>query len=318
MNPIADSSPPRRIVCLLPSLTELVFALGRGDQVVGVTHECDFPPEAVARGLPCLTRSVIPPGLPSAEIDRLVAERGGSLYDLDLALLDALEPDLILTQSQCDVCAVNERTVRATAADLRSRPRVETVNPTDLAGVQAMVIQVGEWIDARDHAQAWVDQFHATAATIAARRAGRPAARTIHLEWLDPPFVSGHWNPELIALAGGVELLGRAGAESRRCDWKAIAQADPDAILVACCGFDVTRAEVDLADLAQRSGSPWRSLRAVQAGNVTVVDGSAFFSRPGPRLEESLRIAAAALDDERCRDLAPPEGRLWRRWPAQG
>src|SRR5689334_12260633 len=211
-----------RIVSLLPSLTELVCALGRGDELVGVTHECDYPPGV--EFLPHLTRSRIAPQADSAAIDRAVSEQGGSLYDLDAGLLGDLKPDLILTQEQCDVCAVNEATVRRVAAHLPGPPRVESVNPTSLDEAHAMFRRVGELLNANAEAEALVARFKATAAEIAHRRAGRLPRRVLVLEWFAPPFSSGHWNPEIIALAGGVETLGEPGARSRRVSWDDVAQ----------------------------------------------------------------------------------------------
>jgi iron complex transport system substrate-binding protein len=296
-----------RVVSLLPSLTELVWALGRGADLVGVTHECDFPP-GVER-LPHLTRSRIPAGASSIEIDRLVSEQGGSLYDLDAERLAELRPDLVLTQAQCDVCAVNEAAVRRCALALPGSPHVESVNPTDLAGVHAMFRRVGDLLGARDEAEALVNRFGATAAEVARRRRGHSVPSVVLLEWLEPPFVAGHWNPELVALAGGREALGRAGAPSRRATWEELADARPEVVLLSPCGFTLERTEAELPALEARSA--WRSLPAVRDGRVVLVDGSAYFSRPGPRLDDSLRIAAAAIDPERCGDLAPDEG--WRR-----
>ena len=290
-----------RIVSLLPSLTELVCALGRGDELVGVTHECDFPPGVEL--LPHLTRSKIPAEATSAEIDALVSGQGGSLYDLDADGLAELRPDLILTQEQCDVCAVNEATVRRAAADLPGNPEVESVNPTDLEGIFAMFRRVGELLDAKGEAEAIVERFLATAEEVAGLVGDRPRPRVLILEWVDPPFSSGHWTPEIAAMAGGREVVGRAGERSRRVNWDEVAAADPEVILIAACGFSADRAEAELAAIANRP--EWRSLRAVRDGRVAVTDGSAYFSRPGPRLEASLRIAAAAIHPDLCGELAP-------------
>lgn len=297
-----------RIVSLLPSLTELVCALGRGADLVGVTHECDFPRDVVA-SLPRLTRSRIPADAPSAAIDELVVAQGGHLYDLDASLLAELRPDLILTQAQCDVCAVNETTVRRVAAGLPGPPHVASVNPTDLAEVFAMFRRVGAWIDAQEAAGSLVARFEATAAEVARRRLGRGAPRTLLLEWTDPPFIAGHWNPELVALAGGHEVLGRPGEPSRRATWDEVVAAEAEVILLSPCGFSLERTADELPLLEARP--EWAALPAVRAGRVVLVDGSSYFSRPGPRLEASLRIASAAIDPDRCGDLAPPEG--WRR-----
>ena len=292
-----------RIVSLLPSLTELVCALGRGDELVGVTHECDYPPGVEL--IPNLTRSNIPTEASSAAIDALVNEQRGSLYELDARALAELRPDLILTQEQCDVCAVNEMTVRRAAANLPHPTAVESVNPTDLEGLFAMFRRVGVLLDARPAAEALIDRFLETGDEIAKRLDGEPTVRALVLEWLDPPFSSGHWNPELVALAGGREVIGRAGERSERITWAAIEAADPEAILVSACGFGIDRAEAELAALADRP--EWNRLRAVRAGRVALTDGSAYFSRPGPRLEASIRIAAAFLHPGPCGDLAPAD-----------
>ena len=241
-----------RIVSLLPSLTELVCALGRGDDLVGVTHECDYPPGVEL--LPHLTRSRIPPDASSGAIDAMVAEQGGSLYELDESRLAELRPDLILTQEQCDVCAVNEATVRRSAASLPSSPIVEIVNPTDLDGVFAMFRTVGERLGALNQAELLIEGFEANSRRIAEGLQGRSTPRVLILEWLDPPFSSGHWNPAIVEKAGGREVLGRVGERSRRLSWSEIAEADPDVILVAACGFSIDRTEVDLTGVGELPG----------------------------------------------------------------
>lgn len=296
-----------RIVSLLPSLTELVFALGRGDSLVGVTHECDWPPEASS--LPRLTASRIPARADAAAIDAAVVEHGGSLYDLDESLLEALDPELVLTQSQCEACAVDERVVRSAAARLDRTVAVEGVNPTDLAGIYAMFRRVGDLLDARDRAEDLILRFEAMALRILERRSPEATRRVVLLEWTDPPFDSGHWNPELVALAGGVEVLGRPGRPARRLSWRQVVAARPEVLIVAPCGFDLERTEAELPALRRLPG--WSELPAVRRGLVTLVDGSAYFARPGPRLVESLAIAAAAIDPDRCTELAPTGG--WRR-----
>ena len=307
-----------RIVSLLPSLTELVCKLGRTSDLIGVTHECDYPVEV--KKLPHLTRSRIPGAASSAAIDALVADQAGSLYELDEQLLAELSPDLILTQEQCDVCAVNEAVVRRSARNLKSHAVVESVNPTTLAGVFAMFRRVGELIEAVQAADRLIGQFEETAAEIKGRQTARAGAgsairrpRVLLLEWLDPPYCSGHWNPEIIERAGGVEVLGKAGMKSRRVTWDEVAASLPDAIIVSPCGFDLGRTASELDALGSRS--EWSSLAAVKAGRVAAVDGSAYFSRPGPRLEASLRIAAAIIDPVTCAQLAPREELGWRILP---
>ena len=298
-----------RIVSLLPSLTELVCALGHQADLVGVTHECDFPP-GVER-LPHLTRSRIPTDATSAEIDSAVSAERGSLYELDDALVAALRPDLILTQSQCDVCAVNEAAVRRCASALPGSPRVESVEPIDWPGVATMFARVGALLGDRAAGEAIARGVEEDAASIRELRGAAPPVRVELLEWLDPPFVSGHWICDLLAMAGGTVVLGRSGQASRRATWAEIAEADPEALILSPCGFSLARAEQELPLLVARPG--WGSLSAARLGRVAVVDGNQFFSRPGPRLRDSLRIAAATIDPVRCGHLAPDHGWRWVR-----
>ena len=294
-----------RIVSLLPSLTELVCALGHRDDLVGVTHECDYP-EGVA-ALPHLTRSRIPSAATGAEIDALVSAQGGSLYELDAGLLARLEPDLILTQEQCDVCAVNEATVRLVAAALPGAPPVESVNPTCMDDVHGMFLRVGSLLgaEARGRAEGLVRKFVETSAAIGLRRDRRPKPRTLLLEWLDPPFTSGHWNPEIIAAADGVEPLARparsrgglTGLRSRRPP----RGGDRGALRVRPGSG---RAEME----AVVDRSEWQGLPAVRDGRVVLADGSAYFSRPGPG-SRPVCGSPRRRSTRRGADLAP-EGRL--------
>jgi iron complex transport system substrate-binding protein len=298
-----------RIVSLLPSLTELVCALGKRERLVGVTHECDYPPGVET--LPWLTRSNVPTTASSAEIDALVSARQGSLYTLDEERLAELAPDLILTQEQCDVCAVNEVVVQKAAARLPGRPRVESVSPLSLDGVFAMFRRVGELVDAGLNADALIADYRGTHDAIAGRLGPSPRRpRVLLLEWLDPPFCSGHWNPEIIAHAGGAEVVGRSGEASRRITWNEVAESRPEVVILSLCGFTVERAEQEWKAFVDRPEA--NILKSACVERMAIVDGSAFFSRPGPRLETSLRIAAAVIHPERLLDLAPPEGRGWR------
>lgn len=285
-----------RIVSLLPSATEIVCALGLEDQLVGVTHECDYP--AAVRGLPTVTHTLIPTDASSAEIDRLVRERLAgqrALYNLDLPTLERLRPDLIVTQALCDVCAVADEEVRAAACTLPGLPRVINLEPetlsqvfeairqvADAAGIPARGVEVVAALTAR------VD----TVARRAVRRGTRP--RVALLEWLDPPFAPGHWNPELERLAGGISVLGTEGVKSRTLAWDEVIAAAPEVIMISCCGFSVERTRADLPLLDGVPG--WAELPAVRAGRVFVVDGAAYFSRPGPRLVDSLELLAHAMD----------------------
>jgi len=287
-----------RIVSLLPSATEIVCGLGLGDQLVAVTHECDFP--AFVRDLPKATRTLVRKDASSAEIDRLVRQRlqgQRALYSLDLPTLEALRPDLIVTQALCDVCAVAEEEVQEAACRLPGRPRVVNLEPETLPQVLDAIRQVAQAAGVPAKGEETVRTLEARVQAVAARSAAlRHRPRVALLEWLDPPFSCGHWNPELVRLAGGEEILGRAGERSRTLTWDAVAAARPEVVFVACCGFDLERTLVDVDAL--RGAPAWRDLAAVRAGRVYVADGSQYFSRPGPRIVDSLEILAHALDPE--------------------
>jgi iron complex transport system substrate-binding protein len=284
-----------RIVSLLPSATEIVCALGLESSLVGVTHECDFPPAVAA--LPRVTRTLIPHDAASAEIDALVRERlktAQALYTLDLPALEALAPNLLVTQALCDVCAVADAEVRAAACALPGQPQVVNLEPTCLDDVFACLGMVAEAAGVGARGREVVAGLRERVAAVAARAAEVQPSPTVGvLEWIDPPFSSGHWTPELIALAGGRPLLGTAGTRSRTLAWDDVRAADPEVLLIACCGFDVARTRRDLPILARQPG--FDALTAVRTGRVYVTDGSAYFSRPGPRLVDSLEILAHAL-----------------------
>lgn len=288
-----------RIVSLLPSATEMVCALGLEEQLVGVTHECDYP--AFVRELPRVTRTLIPADATSAEIDQIVREQVQSkqaLYALDVPALEALQPDLIVTQALCDVCAVAEEEVRAAACMLPGAPRVINLAPQTLADALDAVCQVAIGAGVPERGDHLVEALKQRVEAVAARGIGEQRQpRVALLEWLDPPFSSGHWNPELVRLAGGMELLGRQGSKSRSVRWEEVIAAQPDVVFIACCGFGVERTMEDAKLLSSVPG--WSDLPAVQSGRVYVTDGSQYFNRPGPRLVDSLEILAHALDPER-------------------
>ena len=294
----------RRIVSLLPSATEVVCALGLADRLVGVTHECDWPPQV--RGLPTVTQTLIPSGASSAEIDALVRERLGTqaaLYTLDEDALAALRPDLIVTQALCDVCAVAEAEVAAAARRLPGAPRVVNLEPTTWSAVVDSVRAVGAaaGVDAEPVARALAARVEAVRRSVA----GRPRPRVAVLEWLDPPFSAGHWNPELAEIAGGVEVLGQAGEPSRTLDWAEVVAAQPEVVVVACCGFEVGRALDDVGVFDAVPG--WETVPAARDGRVFVVDGSGLFARPGPRLVEGAELLAHLFHGApRPRGVAPP------------
>jgi iron complex transport system substrate-binding protein len=282
-----------RIVSLLPSATEILFAIGAGDDVVGVTHECDFPADALR--LPRLTSSSQPEASSSAEIDRHVRaslHAGSSLYYLDSDLLEQLAPDLIVTQELCRVCAVSYEIVDRAAKRLTGDPRVVSLEPSSLDDVLANIEFVGELTGHVAGARALVDALCLRIETLrAAPPAPRP--RTLVLEWTDPPMGAGHWTPGLVELAGGSAILANSGANSQRLEWPAIAQADPDAVIVAPCGFDLERTREAVAELA--AIPEWSALRAHREGRVHLVDGNAYVNRPGPRLVDTAEIFAGFL-----------------------
>ena len=278
-----------RIVSLVPHATELLFALGLGGDVVGVTHECDHPPAALE--VEHVTRDVLPPGLGPREIDAAVRERtlnGDAIYELDRDALEALDPDLIVTQALCPVCAVSYEEVAEIAAELPSRPRVISLDPHTLGEALGDVRTVAEATGARD---AGVDLLQEAAARIDRVRLGTRAAtrpRVAAVEWLDPVFIAGHWTPQLIELAGGEDVIGMAGEPSQTVSWEELGAAAPDVVVAMPCGYDAERAHAEALAYAE-------PLRALGAARVVAVNASAYFSRPGPRLSEGVALLATIL-----------------------
>ncbi len=311
-----------RIVSLLPSATEIAAALGLGDQLVAVTHECDYPPEVVA-GKPVVTSSLIPkttsepfdgeegdePPPPSAsEIDRIVREAqasGESLYRIDIDLLREMKPDLILTQGLCDVCAVSHKAVVAAVEAVGPHIAVLDLQPTSLATVLDSFRQVGAATGREAESEvlsASVQSRWDAVREKAAKAAERP--RTLLLEWPDPPFTAGHWNPELLMLANGISgPWDVAGAPSRTLTWDEINAFAPEMVVLLACGMDAYRALDESYALLDAPG--WFELPAVKNGECYAVDGSAYFNRPGPRLAESAEILATILHPEIFTDMLP-------------
>jgi iron complex transport system substrate-binding protein len=282
-----------RIASLVPSSTEMLFALGLGDQVVAVTHECDWPPEAAS--IPHLTRTVIPEGLSAAEIDRAVRETVGAgrpLYELDAERLAKLDPELIVTQAVCDVCAVSYDDVGAVAATLPSKPRVISLDPMTLAEVLDDMRRLGDAAGATAESQLLREQARRRIDAVTQAVAGAPRPRVAAIEWLDPAFIAGHWVPEMIRLAGGEDVLGKAGERSRTAEWEEIAAARPEVMVVMPCGYDAERSAVEAESFKDR-------LTAVGAQQTVAVDASAYFSRPGPRLVEGVELLGHILHSDR-------------------
>jgi iron complex transport system substrate-binding protein len=284
-----------RVVSLLPSSTEILFGIGAGDRLVGVTHECDWP--AAAKALPALTSSLLPTNaVTAAQIDRHVranVHAGSSLYALDEQRLAELAPDLIVTQELCAVCAVSYDIVANAAKRLRGDPRVVSLEPSSLADVYDNIRFVGELVGADDGARALVETLQARERALRARTAAGPRPRTLVLEWTDPPMSGGHWTPGLVELAGGEPILANPGANSQALSWDAIAAADPEVAIVVPCGYDLPKA-LD-ATRALRGTPEWDGLRAVRSGRVYAMDGNAYVNRPGPRLVDSAEIFASAI-----------------------
>ena len=297
-----------RICSLLPSATEIVYALGLGDQLVGVTHECDYPPEATR--LPAVTRAVFDhAGSSSRAIHNHVTEAvhgGTSIYALDRDLLAELRPDLILTQELCEVCAVSYDEVARAVRVLPGEQRVLSLEPTSLDGVLQTIGELGRLAGAEPRAAELLAGLRERIERVGSVTKGaKDPPRVLCLEWLDPLFLGGHWVPEMVRLAGGRDGLTRPGRHSRQAPWREIASYDPTVIVLMPCGYDLGRTVEEYA----RWTLPevWPGLAAVRAGRVYATNGSAYFSRPGPRLVDGLEILAEILHPELFPRRKPPQ-----------
>lgn len=291
-----------RIASLVPSATELLFAMGLGPEVVAVTHECDYPPEAT--DLPQLTTSVIPAELPPADVDALVrglVQEGKPLYTLDAELLKEEAPDLIVAQQLCDVCAVSIEDVRAVAETIESKPQVISLDPTTIGEVLGDIRKIAQAVDEIAGGQAakdaGVDLLNSLADRIddvkialkdVGRDGGPERVPLVAIEWLDPVFIGGHWVPQMVELAGGIDFLGLPGEPSRESDWDELRAAQPRAAVLMQCGYDAARSAEEAEDFAAE-------LRSLGAERIFATDANAYFSRPGPRLIDGLELLAHAL-----------------------
>ena len=294
-----------RICSLLPGATEIAYLLGLGDQIVGVTHECDYPHEAKQK--PVVVRSVIDSSqLSCPEIDRRVGEllqAGRGLYSIDEAAFLASGPDVILTQGLCDVCALDYDDVVKAAQRLPRMPAILSLNPHSLSDVLEDISRVGAATGRETAAEALVQDLRRRIDAVGIREPEyRP--RVVCLEWFEPLYVAGHWVPELVTLAGGFDPLGRKGEPSFKIEWQSVLDAKPDVILLMPCGFDVRRAVKESTPLRKLNG--WNDLPAVKTGNVYALNGSAYFSRPGPRLVNGLEILARIIRPEQAGWSAAP------------
>ena len=276
-----------RVVSLLPAATEIVAALGALGRLVGVSHECDFPPEV--RSLPRVTRTRIDPAMPSRAIDRALADAkrtGVSPVEVDINLVAHLRPDVLIGQSVCDVCAVGEGELARLVTTLMPTPWVVTLHAHTLDEVFLDIRKVGEALELRDEAEELEAGLRYRLRRVAARVQGSTKVpRVLVLEWLDPPYVAGHWVPELVALAGGQDVGSTAGERSRPRPWDELTALAPELVVVALCGFDVPRAQVELDAVTDREARVLLERRRVE-----FLDGNAYTSRPGPRLVDSAEI----------------------------
>lgn len=285
-----------RVVTLLPSATEIVYALGV--EPVGVSHECDYPPEATE--LPSVNRSRVDPDASSAEINEQVAEAeaGDGVYAVDRDALAEVDPDVIVTQGVCDVCAVDHVLVEDAVADLGLDAEVLTMDVHGLDDLFHTIERVGEAIGREERASELLADLRARVAAVEESTADcEDSPRVAVLDWLDPVMVAGHWVPEMVATAGGTYGMEDAGAHSRGREWEEVREYDPDVLVVAPCGFDVDQTRANLTDVTERPG--WDELTAVRTGRVHVVDGHHYVNRSGPRLVDTLEFFAALIHPTR-------------------
>ncbi len=285
-----------RIASLLPSATEIAFALGLGDQVVAVSHECDYPPEASNR--PVLTKSAIHQKIhKSAEVDREVEKRGGDIYEIDEKLLETLKPDLILTQELCAVCAVSYTKVREAARILDADTKIVSLEPNNLEEIIDNIRLVGKITGKQSKADELAVQLSQRISRVREKtRNVKHRPRVFFMEWLQPPWAAGHWIPQMVDCAGGTEGIGTLGQPSRKVEWEKIVEYQPEIIVLSPCGFDVKQVLDEVHVLSSYQG--WDKIPAFQSSNIYAVNASAYFSRPGPRVVDGLDLLAHIIHPE--------------------
>ena len=286
-----------RICSLLPGATEIAYALGLGEQIVGVTHECDYPPDAQQK--PVMVHSAVDAQrMSGSEIDRMVGEllaAGKGLYHIDAAALLAANPDVILTQGLCEVCALDYNEVVKAAARLPRQPNIVSLNPHSLSDLLDDILRVGQATERIAAATSLAADLRQRIDSLGhSEPDNRP--RVVCLEWFEPLYTAGHWVPEMVALAGGFDVLGQPGEPSAKIEWRQVIEARPEVILLMPCGFDVRRTVKESTPLRSLPG--WEQIPAVRSGNVYAMNGSAYFSRPGPRLVNGLEILARIIHPE--------------------
>jgi iron complex transport system substrate-binding protein len=303
---------PARIVSLLASGTELVAALGLGDRLVGRSHECDHP--AWVKRLPAVSRPTFDVTGSSQEIDQRVRHllhAGQPLYEVDEAALTALAPDVLITQTHCEVCAVTPQDLAHGGGARLQRKEIVALRTGSLQEILDGFIEVARVLGAAAAGEALVAGVRHRLATLAGRMAALPRPSVVCLEWIEPVFAMGNWGPEIVAAAGGTDLLGTAGVHSTTTPWEAVRAADPQVLVVAPCGFGLARARQEMPLFAERPG--WSDLRAVRSGRVFVADGNFYFNRSGPMLFETPEILAEMLHPEAFPPLR--RGTVWAPWP---
>ena len=287
-----------RIVSLLPSATEIICEVGLSEYLVGVSHECDHP--AFVKKLPVVTESLIPKNASSKEIDSEVRQQLSNekaLYHLKMNVLKELNPDFIITQSLCEVCAVAEDEVLDAVCNLSNKARIVNLEPMTLQDVFDTLLLVGEETNFKKQSNDAVNALKKRVDTVINKtekfiaKESRP--NLVFLEWLDPTFNAGHWTPELIEYAGATSLLSNKHKPSTTLDWNSVVEVDPEVIFIACCGYDLQRTLQDMPILSNKK--EWKTLKSVKQNKVYLTDGNAYFSRPGPRLVDGLEIMANAL-----------------------
>jgi iron complex transport system substrate-binding protein len=302
-----ENTSSQRIVSFLPSATEMACALGLGDQLVGITHECDYPPEVA--GTPIVVRNYLPiETMTEAEIDAAVAQRmrdGLSLYQVDEELLSKLAPDLILTQNLCQVCAPSGNEVTQALKLLAKEPRVLWLTPQSLSEIFENLRELAQATGRVEIAEALITAGQARLREIQERTsslAQRP--RVFCMEWLDPIYASGHWLPEMVEIAGGVDQLARKGADSVRVSWDAVREWAPEVLVITPCGFNLEQVVEQSASLSALPG--WSDIPAVRDSRVYAVDANSYFARPGPRVVEGTELLAHLFHPDRCAWDGPP------------
>ena len=290
-----------RICSLLPSSTEIIFALGLEENLVGVTHECDYPPQA--RDKPVVVKSILEGKgkLSSARIDELVnrnRSEGKSVYLIDSERLSEIKPDLIITQGLCDVCAVSENEVTEVCEVLENSPEILSLNPTTIGEILDSIVLLGEVTRTKEKASQLVDDLRKRIETVEKKLSGeRYRPGVFCLEWLNPPYAAGHWVPEMVKTAGGEPLISRTGEPSFKTSWDEILESSPDYLIIMPCGFDV---EKTLDGIEELTGGvrQWHTLRAVQKGHCYIVDANSYFSRSSPRVVDGIELLAGVIHSD--------------------